>query len=349
METEQNSWLGPFRALSNAVTDWLQSLDTDWLIVLLAVCVAVFLLRRQLASLTVWFIKWVMGFLNIKLSDTVAEELHKTSEVLMVVFAVFIVLDYTEPADPWGTILHRVLYSIAVVAVFRAWYNLVDPFLALLRDDPIKGVRIEADWTQRVTRFAIMLFAITSLLKVWQIDISGVLTGVGVLGAGLAIAMQDLVRNLVSGMTNMSEQRFKTGDAISIDGKLVGVVRKIDLRSTLVVGFDEIPRHVPNSELSNSIVSNLSDRKRWRIYLQVPLLFSATADQVTAVRDGLKQYLETSEDFDHGSDAPQYVYVSDLGTSSVDIMFYAWTKSSDYATYLATTERLSLKIMAIAR
>ena len=36
-----------------------------------------------------------------------------------------------------------------------------------------------------------------------------------------------------------------------------GTVEKIDLRSTLVRGFDQIPRYVPNSELSNAVVMNL--------------------------------------------------------------------------------------------
>jgi small-conductance mechanosensitive channel len=81
---------------------------------------------------------------------------------------------------------------------------------------------------------------------------------VGVLGAGLAIAAQDFVRNLVAGMNNMSEKRFERGDWIAVEGGIEGTVQRIDVRSTTIMGFDRVPRYVPNSGLSNAIVLNKS-------------------------------------------------------------------------------------------
>lgn len=123
------------------------------------------------------------------------------------------------------------------------------------------------------------------------------MTGVGVLGAGLAIAAQDLVRNLIAGMTNMSDKRFETGDAIEIAGGVSGVVERIDLRSTLLLGFDLIPRYVPNSDLSNAVVLNYSNQKRRRVLTKLSLVHSATRAQIEDVRDRLKDYLQTSGDF----------------------------------------------------
>jgi MscS family membrane protein len=139
----------------------------------------------------------------------------------------------------------------------------------------------------------------------------------------VAIAARDPIQNLMSGMSNMSENRFTTGDTIEIEGVLIGTVRKIDLRTTLIIGFDQIPRHVPNSELSNSIVLDLSKRGHRRIYLKIPLVLSSTQEQVEEVRDRHKDYLETGGDFVISDEAPQYVHVNNLGDSSVDILFYA--------------------------
>jgi MscS family membrane protein len=150
-------------------------------------------------------------------------------------------------------------------------------------------------------------------------------------------------------MSNMSEKRFTTGDSIEIEGVLIGTVRKIDLRSTLIIGFDQIPRHVPNSELSNSVVMNLSKRKHRRIRLKIPLVLSSTQAQVEEVRDRLKDYLDTSGDFEISDESPQYVHVNDLGDSSVDILFYAWTQTAEYAEYLKVTERLSLTILSTVK
>ncbi len=223
------------------------------------------------------------------------------------------------------------------------------PFAALLWTDKLSLVPSETGWVQRVMQFAILLFGLTSLLRVWQVDISGALTGVGVLGAGLAIAAQDLVRNLVAGMTNISEKRFETGDTIAVGGDVFGTVEAIDLRSTKIVGFDQIPRHIPNSDLANATVLNYSRLKRRRVYLKVPLVLSSTQQQIEAVRDGIRDYHLKSGDFDTGDGAPKYIYVNELGPSSVDIIIYAWTKGPTWEELLQVTERLTLAILRITR
>ncbi len=67
---------------------------------------------------------------------------------------------------------------------------------------------------KRVAHFGVILFGISALLTVWQVDISGAMAGVGVLGAGVAIAAQDLVHNLVAGMNSQSENSFSEEDVV---------------------------------------------------------------------------------------------------------------------------------------
>ena len=93
-----------------------------------------------------------------------------------------------------GGLLKRLIISVAVIAVFAAWYRLAGVFIAQLKDERFDEIRVEKDWMVRVAKFAITLLGLAAFLEVWEIDISGALTGVGVLGAGFAIAAQDLVR-----------------------------------------------------------------------------------------------------------------------------------------------------------
>jgi len=105
----------------------------------------------------------------------------------------------------------------------------------------------------------------------------------------LAIAAQDLVRNLIAGMTNQSEERFVTGDAIEVEGSFLGTVKRIDLRSTLVLGFDQIPRHVPNTDLSNSIVKNYTRMQHRRVWVTFQLVLSTSLEQLEATRSALEE------------------------------------------------------------
>ncbi|MGR3662357.1 MAG: mechanosensitive ion channel family protein [Paracoccaceae bacterium] len=264
-------------------------------------------------------------------------------------FAISLTLGAANPPEAIAGVLDRLLNSVALIVVFATWYQLSGPFVSILLSDKVNSTTMEAGWFQRISQFTILLFGLTALLKVWQVDISGALTGVGVLGAGMAIAMQDLLRNFVAGMTNMSEKRFESGDAIQVEGKFIGTVKRIDLRSTLVVGFDQIPRHIPNSDLSNSVVLNYSGRKHRRILVTVPLVRSSTQDQIETVRDALRLHHRNSGDFHLGEEAAQYIYVNEIGPSSVDILVYVWTKGADYDEYLQTIERLTFAILGAVK
>ncbi|RBW53336.1 hypothetical protein DS909_14495 [Phaeobacter gallaeciensis] len=335
--------------VTNGFQSWMTSFTFEALFWPLAFVLLVFFFRRWFSALCLSAMRVLLKRFQVDLSDEVAQQFRTAAQILVVTFAVFAASESLVSDGVGKVFLDRVLASIATIAIFGAWFQLSGPFASLLRSENSQRIAVEADWIQRLTQFAILLFGLTSLLKVWQIDITGALTGVGVLGAGLAIATQDLIRNLVAGMTNISEKRFETGDAIQVEGQFVGTVKRIDLRSTLIVGFDQIPRYIPNSDLSNSIVLNYSARKHRRIMLKVPLVLSATQEQIETVRDALRNYCTTSGDFYLDEDAPNYVYVGDLGPSSVDILIYIWTNGPDYEEYLAVSERLTLAILKITR
>ncbi len=322
---------------------WKDSVSMQSVIVVGVALALLFFLRKPIARGVMTLTSKLLKKLQIELSDKTIEKLYGTIEILLVTVGVLVASEILAPPVLGEGFLRRLILSVAVMAVFAAWYQLVDPFLSIFRDHRIADVQMEQDWITRVTRFAILLFGITSVLNVWEVDISGALTGVGVLGAGLAIAAQDLIRNLIAGMTNMSEQRFETGDAVEIEGVTIGTVRRIDLRSTLILGFDQVPRYVPNSDLSNSVVKNYSNMKHRRILVKVPLVMSVSNAQAEAVRDGLREHLTTCGDFDLGEDAPKHVYIDGLSPDAVEIRFYARTTSPDYATYLQVRERLVVR------
>ncbi len=345
VELDTANWPSIVQNFGNAVNRWLVTVDPNTLALSAVALLVVFLLRKKLSDWTVGAFEALLKRFSVSLTDEVTSQLKIAVQVLAVTFAIFLTLDAINPPEILGGILNKVLGSVSLVAVFATWYQLSGPFVSLLVADKIGPAKRETSWVQRVSQFAILLFGLTSLLKVWQVDISGALTGVGVLGAGVAIATQDLIRNLVAGMTNMSENRFKSGDAIQVEGQFVGTVQRIDLRSTLVVGFDQIPRYIPNSDLSNSVVLNYSARRHRRVKVVVPLVLSSTREQIEAVRDTLRQHHKNSGDFHLDAEAAQYIYINEIGPSSVNILMYVWTKGADYDAYLQTKENLTLAIL----
>jgi MscS family membrane protein len=153
-------------------------------------------------------------------------------------------------------------------------------------------------WLTTAVQVLLVLLAAASVLELWGINIAGAATGLGVLGAGLAIAMQDFIQNLMAGLTNAGERRFRRGDWVQAGG-IEGVIEHIHLRSTVVMGFDRVPRHVPNSVLSNEVLLNKSRIDHWRVYWTVQLVRSATDAQVDQVCELVMTHIRSCGRFHH--------------------------------------------------
>ncbi len=309
----------------------------------------VVLVRRPAARLVIAALNGLFLQFSVNLSDEAKKELTVTTSVLIVTLTIFLFLEHFGGQPKVEFFGRRVLASVAIIAVFSSWYNLCGPFVALLGGDSRLESRLETGWIERVARFGVLLFGITAFLTVWEVDISGALTGVGVLGAGLAIATQDLIRNLIAGMNNLSEKRYSVGDVIQVEGVLIGTVEQIDLRSTLLRGFDRIPRYVPNSELSNAVVLNYSKMPSRRVIQSFGFVLSLTSEQIEAVCADIKKHLLESGDFDTTESAPKYVCVEGLSDSAIQVLFYAWTLSADYGQYLQAKHRLMKRVLEISK
>lgn len=77
----------------------------------------------------------------------------------------------------------------------------------------------------------------------------------GGLGVGIGFGIQDLTTNFVSGLTLLLDRPVKVGDFVELEG-LMGIVKKISIRSTIIQTNDDSSVIVPNSKMiSNKIIN----------------------------------------------------------------------------------------------
>jgi moderate conductance mechanosensitive channel len=102
-----------------------------------------------------------------------------------------------------------------------------------------------------------LIVAVTAL---WVLALSGVqiaplLAGAGIVGLGISLAAQSLIKDIINGFLILLEDHFGIGDVISVDG-LTGVVEYVNLRITQLRDAEGRLITIPNSQIS--IVQNLS-------------------------------------------------------------------------------------------
>ena len=79
----------------------------------------------------------------------------------------------------------------------------------------------------------------------------------GAVGIGLGFGLQNIFNNFVSGLILLFERPIQVGNVVEING-IWGVVKKINVRSTLVQTYDNASLIIPNSKFISQTVTNWS-------------------------------------------------------------------------------------------
>ena len=109
-----------------------------------------------------------------------------------------------------------------------------------------------------IARITIIACGILIALQTLGISITPLITALGVGGLAVALAFQDTLSNLFSGLQIILSQQLKPGDYVLLDNGLEGVVEDITWRNTAIKSLMNNLIIVPNSKLSSSVITNYS-------------------------------------------------------------------------------------------
>lgn len=314
----------------------------------LAVAVAIFLvfmlLRRVFSRLVLKRLKQHTDQPTTALDGGFVIALEPPVRVAFVVLGLFMAVSYLDVAGGVRDFLDRVMASLATLALFWAFYNLAHPVGALFqRIERFQSLAM-VDWLVRLARVVVVLLGLAAVLEQWGIAIGPVLAGLGLVSAAVALGAQDLFKNLIAGVLILSEQRFRRGDWIRVDGVVEGTVEHIGFRSTLLRRFDLAPVYVPNADLADKPVINFTLMSFRRIYWTIGVRHDTSIDQLRHIRDGIEAYILGNGAFAHPPQALTFVRIDRFTESSIDIMVYCFTRSTAWGNWLREKEALAFEV-----
>jgi len=105
----------------------------------------------------------------------------------------------------------------------------------------------------------IVIYSIAAVLLLWtfEVDVTGLLAGLGVGALVIGFALKDFIENWVSGLLIISGKTYKIGDVIQV-GDMKGVVIEISLRTTKLKTYDRNEIIIPNSSLLKDRIVNIT-------------------------------------------------------------------------------------------
>jgi MscS family membrane protein len=125
-------------------------------------------------------------------------------------------------------------------------------------------------------------------------SIGNLLTGLSIVGAAIALATRESMENLIASFIIFFDKPFVVGDLVKVNG-FTGNIEKIGLRSTRIRTTEKTYISVPNKQMVDSIVDNMSLRTQRKAELKLEIDLAATAAQLQSLTDAIKQILTLPE------------------------------------------------------
>ncbi|MEX0299377.1 MAG: mechanosensitive ion channel family protein [Kordiimonas sp.] len=327
--------------------DGLYGIDIGQIITAVAILIF-FLLARDVFTRTIVnrVKKWAAKTKN-EVDDTIIDAIEAPIRFIPLVLGVYFASSSLQLGDQTEVFFSNFNKSLIAFTIFWALYRASDPVGDLLQSADKYLTQAMIQWLAKAIKMIFVVLGAATILEIWGIQVGPLIAGLGLFGVAVALGAQDLFKNLIAGIFVIGERRFHPGDWILVPGIVEGTVEHIGFRTTTIRRFDKAPVYVPNTDLADHAVTNFSRMTFRRIKWVIGLRYDSTAKQLETVRAEIARYLEENKDFARPEDTATFVRIDQFSGSSIDILLYCFTNTTDWLEWLEVKERLLLKIKAI--
>ncbi len=325
--------------------DWLDTLFLgepvrDWLIALgvAAGTLAVLALLkkvglRRLASLA--------RRTKTAVDDLLVEVLHQTRWLLILLPVLFLGSQSLDVPR-----LHRILKTAAILAFLvqlALWLLAALDFWV----ERARSKRLESDAAAATMIGAfsflgrIVLWAVIVLVALDNVgvNVTALVAGLGVGGVAVALALQNILGDLLASLSIVLDKPFVIGDSIQVD-TFSGTVESIGLKTTHLRSVSGEQIILSNGDLLRSRIRNHKRMAERRVVVAFGLDHSTPADRLEAIPELLRGWLDGRDDvrFDRA-------HLVRLGEASFDFEAVYFVLSPDYLLHMNVQQDILLRLL----
>ncbi len=322
-------------------------IDIGRLIIAIAIFTIFLILRRLFTHFVLSLLKRLAKRTESNFDDQTIEVLEHPIRFIPIVVGSFFVIEYLELPMNLANLGDYFVKSLITYTIFWALFRIIDPLSHVLGNLEKIFTQAMIQWLVKAIKATFIFIGAATILQIWGIEVGPILAGLGLFGVAVALGAQDLFKNLISGILIIAEKRFNTGDFIKVEGTVEGIVESIGFRSTVVRRLDSAPVFVPNAQLSDTAVINFSSRRHRRINWTIGVEYRTSTDQLRTIRDEIESYILGNDAFVKPPENLLFVRVNKFSDSSIDIMLYCYTKTTDWGEWLKVKESLAYAIKEI--
>jgi small-conductance mechanosensitive channel len=318
--------------LGNSVREWALAVALG-----LATLIALQVVRR----VAVRRLGAIASRTQTHLDDVVVQLLGKTAVWFLLFIAIYVGARLLTLPPKAETVI-RSLTVLAVVLQGGVWaVAAVGAWLTAYRNrklahDPAGATTIGA--LGFISKLAIWSIVLLLALDNMGVDISTLVTGLGVGGVAVALAVQNVLGDLFASLSIVLDKPFVIGDFLAV-GDLVGNVEQIGLKTTRVRSLSGEQLIFSNADLLQSRIKNYGRMMQRRILFTIGVTYQTPREKLEKIPGILREAIEAQQHtrFDRS-------HFARYGDFSINFESVYFVKVPDYATYMDMQQAINLRI-----
>lgn len=312
-----------------------------WLIsagLLLAFAAAFALVRRVLSGR----IMSLSERTNTSLDDALASAMEATKPGLLVFVALSLAsrsLELPELVARWVGILAVAAALIQIGFWCVAWLDVVLRSWRQRRvgDDPEASLTF--NFVHYAINVAVWAIVLMLLLENLGVDISALVTGLGIGGIAVALAVQSVLGDLFASLTILLDKPFLVGDYLAVDD-LSGTVESIGLNSTRITSLTGEQLVFSNKDLLQSRIRNYGRMEERRVLFRIGVVYGTPPGELQKIPDMIRTAIEGQEltRFDRS-------HFKEFGESALIFETVYHMTVPDYQAYMNVQQQVNLAVL----
>lgn len=185
----------------------------------------------------------------------------------------------------------------------------------------------------------IWTFVVLAGLENLGVNVSAVITGLGIGGVAVALAVQSVLGDLLAAVSIFIDKPFEIGDDLGV-GDQRGTVESIGFRTTRLRASGGEQIIFSNSDLVGSRIHNFGRLKERRAAFTVGVTYDTPRDKVEAIPDVIRKIVEAQQPVRFGRS-----HFKEFGDSALVVQTVYSVLSHDYQTYMDIQQAVNLELM----
>lgn len=249
----------------NSTIDYFKNLTTEQIIsilVALATVIAFFVFGRFISY---FVLKLFIPKNNRKKIKKTG--LYKDLKIVIQLSGIYVatrILYLTPEQDAFFAKIYKLVIYWGMANIISGAYDIKDDFIEKVTNNKVSYStrdKFTSEASKKILRGICYIIAFFLSCKLYDINIEGLATGLGVASAIVALAAQNLVKELMAGIDIFTDKPFVVGDWIEACG-VEGTVIFISWRSTKIKTVDDTIVTIDNSTLISSSIVNWGKIKK---------------------------------------------------------------------------------------